>query len=152
MASLAPNESLCSLPRDRSESLAGDEFQLWWTTLRDLSQQLSDDVDSLGTALRLSECRRFSPTPRHGDNSNNRGDDSHRQCRSAAGDHGYVLVNPPDEIERRVHARSRDQQLSSTLVYSGQGSMVRNVAPSYRGGMLICEAPAMQYLSTCTRP
>jgi hypothetical protein len=65
---------------------------------------------------------------------------------SAAGNHGYVLVNPPNEIERRVHARSRDQQLSSTLVYSGQGSVVRNVAPSYRGGMLICEAPAMHHV------
>jgi hypothetical protein len=39
-ASLALNESLCSLPHDRSELLAGDEFQLWWTTLRDLCQQL----------------------------------------------------------------------------------------------------------------
>jgi hypothetical protein len=141
-ASLALNESLCSPPRDRGELLAGHEFHLWWTTLRDLSRRLSNDVESLGAALRLPKRRHRSPSPLHGgDDGNDREGDSQRQHRSTKGDDGHVLVSQSDELELRVPGdRSRDRELSSTLVYSGQGSAARNVAPSRRGGAPTCSA------------
>jgi hypothetical protein len=140
-ASLALNESLFSLFRNGCDRVAaGDECQAWWTTLQDLSRQLSHDVESLGAALQLREGRHRTPSQHDGLCCDDDGDDSQGQQRRGDSDKEYVLINPSDDVEllplpnRVPDGRSKSQQVSSTLVYSGQGSVVRAAASSSRGG------------------
>jgi hypothetical protein len=117
-----------------------DEPQRWWTLIRDLSSQISVEVEALDSDWKLSGGRgrqdgaSTSSSPPDEDHTHGQAEST-----SGSGENEYVLVDSSredddadgrDECDGDSSRTNRNE--SRTLVYSGQGSVVRPRTPRLR--------------------
>jgi hypothetical protein len=137
-ALLTLQESICA----GSYSAARQDYepQRWWTLIRDLSSQISVEVEALDSDWKLLSGRDRQDGA---SSSNSPPDDDHPpgQAESSygSGENEYVLVDSSredddadgrDQCDGDITRTNRNE--SRTLVYSGQGSVVRPPKPSLR--------------------
>jgi hypothetical protein len=137
-ALLTLQESICA--GSYSAARQGNEPQRWWTLIRDLSSQISVEVEALDSDWKLLSDRgrqdgaSTSSSPPDDDHTPGQAESSY-----GSGENEYVLVDSSREDDDADGRNQYDgdssrtnRNESRTLVYSGQGSVVRPPKPSLR--------------------